>query len=146
MDVTTEDFRRFYESLSNEALLEVDAGELVPVAKACLAEEVAKRGLHAGAGEAAEAVAATEADAAVEEPAEELVSIAEYDYPDEADLAKGLLEGAGIPATVDHEPGIWKLMVPTGMSEQALQMLVSPMTDEELTAQAEAAGVEDGEG
>ncbi len=45
VDVTAEDFRRHYESLSDEALLEIDTSELVELARNCHAEEVARREL-----------------------------------------------------------------------------------------------------
>ncbi len=141
MALTAEDFRQHYESLSDDALLEIHADELTAVAGECLAAEMERRGLLEAEPEPAADAAATEVDpdAAVEE----LTCVAEYDYPDEADLARGLLEAAEIPATVDHEPNNWKLMVPAEFANQALQMLVTPLTDEELAAQAEAAGWED---
>jgi hypothetical protein len=142
VDVTAEDFRRYYESLSDEALLEIDTGELVQLAQDCHAEEVARRGL-------AEEVAEDTTDAPVAAPAEatapgeELVCIVEYDYHDEADLARGLLEAAEIPASLESEPGVVRLMVPKALAEQALGMLAAPLSDEELAAQAEAAGLEE---
>jgi 6-phosphogluconate dehydrogenase (decarboxylating) len=76
---------------------------------------------------------------------EELVCIVEYDYLDEADLARGLLEAAEINASLESEPGVVRLMVPAGFAEQALRMLAAPLSDEELAAQAEAAGFADEE-
>lgn len=140
VDVTAEDFRRHYEILSDEALLDIDTGELVELARTCLAEEVARRGLDLGAsgdGETADpAHPATDSG----DTAEELVCIAEYDYLDEADLARGLLAAAEIPVSFESDTSTFRLMVPAGVAEQALQMLVTPLTDEELAAQAEAAG------
>jgi len=137
VDVTAEDFRRHYESLSDEALLEIDTSELVELAQTCHAEEVARRGL-------AEEAPVVTVDAPVEAAAEEeLVCIVEYDYLDEADLARGLLEAAEIPASLESEPGVVRLMVPAKLAEQALQMLAAPLSDEELEAQAEAAGLGD---
>lgn len=156
MDVTAEDFRRHYAELSDEALLEVDTAELVPIARTCHAEEVVRRGLDA-------VPAADDSPddkvAGTEEPTEELVCIADYDYRDEAELARGLLEAASIPATLETEQGESvqampemnlagtvsgvRLMVPKALAEQALQILATPLSDEELAAQAEAAGLED---
>jgi hypothetical protein len=137
LDVTAEDFIRHYESLSDEALLEIDTGELTQLACRCHADEVARRGLDSGAiGD--EDMAEAAPDAAVEAE-EELVCIVEYDYPDEADLARGLLEAADIPAKIESEPGVVRLMVPEKFSKEALMMLVTPLSDEELEAQAEAA-------
>jgi hypothetical protein len=134
VDVTAEDFRRHYESLSDEALLEIDTGELVELASTCHAEEVTRRGLVEDIPDGA----AIEAPAAGAE--DELVCIVEYDYLDEADLARGLLEAAEIPASLESEPGVVRLMVPASLAEPALRMLAAPLSDEELAAQAEAAG------
>lgn len=142
MDVTAEDFRRHYESLPDEALLEIDTAELVDLARTCHAEEVARRGLDAelppdeDATDAAAAVPGTEAAAG-----DELVCIVEYDYVDEAEIATGLLHAAEIPAALEREPGVERLMVPAKFADQALRMLAdSSLSDEELAAQAEAAG------
>jgi hypothetical protein len=135
VDVTAEDFTRHYESLSDEALLEIDPEELTPIAHGCLVDELTKRGLDSGTD--SDDTAQPAPDEAAEE--EELVCIAEYDYPDEADLARGLLEGAEIPTQLQSEPGIVKLLVPEKFAEEALQMLITPLSDEDLEAQAEAA-------
>jgi hypothetical protein len=142
VDVTAEDFTRHYESLSDEALLEIDPEELTPVARGCFGEELAKRGLATG-DETAEDVAHPGSEAV---PEEEMICIAEYDYPDEADLARGLLEAAEIPAQLESEPGAVKLFVPERFGEQALHMLITPLSDEDLEAQAEAASNPDFEG
>lgn len=142
MDVTAEDFRRYYESLPDDALMEVDTGELVEVARTCHAEEVAKRGLDAAPAE--EEDAGAEADLKPDAD-EELVCIVEYDYVDEAEVALGLLQSSGINAALEHAPGVERLMVPAGLVEQALPLLVTPLSDEELEAQAEAAGDTEGE-
>jgi len=136
LDVTAEDFTRHYESLSDEALLEIDTGELTDLACRCRADELAKRGLDSGVADE-DVAGATPGPAAEEE--EKLICIVEYDYPDEADLARGLLEASEIPAKIESEPGVVRLMVPERFSKEALSMLVSPLSDEELAAQAEAA-------
>jgi hypothetical protein len=137
LDVTAEDFIRHYESLSDEALLDIDTDELTELACRCHADEVARRGLDSGS--VSDEDAAEAAPGAAAEAEEELVCIVEYDYPDEADLARGLLEAAEIPAKVESEPGVARLMVPEKFSKEALMMLVAPLSDEELEAQAEAA-------
>ena len=140
MDVTAEDFRRHYESLSDEALLEVDTGELVELARTCHAEEVARRGLDTRLPEDKDAETEAAEPASEATSGEELVCIAEYDYVDEAEIAMGLLQAAEIPAALEREPGAERLMVPAGLADQALRMLAeSSLTDEELAAQAEAA-------
>ena len=95
-----------------------------------------KRGLNANEASVEDAGHHGSDEAAEEE---ELVCIAEYDYPDEADLARGLLEAAEISTQLESEPGIVKLFVPEKFAEQALQMLMTPLSDEDLEAQAEAA-------
>ena len=141
MNISPEEFRAHYESLSDGALLEVDAAELVPVAQKCLAAEIGRRGLRTDAG-----VAESAAGEPVEElvgTEEELVCVAEYDTSDEADLAIGLLKAAKIAASLEIEPTVVRLVVPASQAEAALQMLVTPLSDEELAAQAEAAGFEE---
>lgn len=142
MDVTAEDFRRHYESLSDEALLEIDTGELTELARRCHAEELARRELDISAP-GGDDVPDTAPRPALEE---ELICIVEYDYTDEANLARGMLEAAEIPASVENEPGVSRLMVPAKFGEQALVMLATPLSDEELAAQAEAAGSFEEEG
>jgi hypothetical protein len=136
VDVTAEDFTRHYESLSDEALLEIEPEELTPVAHGCLIDELTKRGLDTGEASVEDAAQPGSGEPVEEE---ELTCIAEYDYPDEADLARGLLEAAEITTQLQSEPGIVKLFVPEKFAEQALQMLITPLSDEDLEAQAEAA-------
>ncbi len=49
MEVTQADFRQHYELLSDDALLEINAEDLVDVARQCLEEEIANRGLNVAA-------------------------------------------------------------------------------------------------
>jgi hypothetical protein len=141
MDVTAEDFRRHYALLSDEALLDIDPGELVELARNCHAEEVARRGLNQDDSELAEDPDSVPSSGSAEEA--ELVCIVEYDYVDEAEMARGLLEGEKIPVTIESEPGVARLMVPQQFAEQSLRLLVTPLSDEDLEAQAEAAGFEE---
>jgi hypothetical protein len=46
MEVTAVDFRKHFELLSDESLLETNREELVEVAQQCFDEEVARRGLN----------------------------------------------------------------------------------------------------
>ena len=138
MDVTADDFTRHYASLSDEALLEIDTSELTALAGRCHADEVARRGLDDGSGVADEDVASAAPSATAEEE-ENFIPIAEYDYMEEADIARGLLEGSEIPTRIESEPGVARLLVPEKLAEQALMMLASPLSDEDLAAQAEAA-------
>ena len=47
MDVTLDDFRKHFELLSDDALLETNRDELVEAAQQCYDAEIARRGLHA---------------------------------------------------------------------------------------------------
>lgn len=144
MEVSLEDFRRHFELLSDAALLATNRDDLVESARECYDEEVARRGLNTPpddepAGDATSAVLAGH-------EGEELVLIATYNIPDEASLARGLLESAEIPYQLQNEyvalGGFQlRLMVPAAFEEQALEVLQSEISEEELAAQAEAAGI-----
>ncbi|HEX4137240.1 MAG TPA: DUF2007 domain-containing protein [Bryobacteraceae bacterium] len=143
MDVNLEDFRRHFELLSDDALLATNRDDLVETARGCYDEEVTHRGLNAPAvEEAVEEEAVTHQTA----PGAELVLIATYSVYEEANLARGLLESAEIPYQLQNEylslGGIeLRLVVPAAYEEEALQILDSEISEEELAAQAEAAGV-----
>ena len=146
MDITTEDFRRHFDFLSDEALLDTNREELTEVAQQCLDEEIAKRGLHLASEEIPE-----EDDPAADEPSpetEELVVVATYDDAEEADGAKALLDEAKIPSRLvkdasDMEGTQLELLVPANDLFKALDALGLHLSDEELAAQAEAAGMEE---
>jgi hypothetical protein len=145
MAVSAEELRRHYQSLSDAALLEIDPAELVAAARTCLEDEIAARGLNDDAGDA-EAASEAVAEAEPEQAEEKGVCVAEFDYLDEAELAKGLLEAGDVPVTLEHEPGVIRLTVPESVGDFALRLLATtPLSDEELAAQAEAAGFEEDE-
>jgi hypothetical protein len=142
VEVNLDDFRRHFELLSDETLLSTSRDELVEGARVCYDEEVERRGLNAT--EASETVEETP----VAEPVsvEELVAIATYNIPEEASLARGLLESAGIPYRLNNEysplGGIeLRLMVPKVYQDEAVEILETELSEEELAAQAEAAGL-----
>ena len=141
---TVEDFRQHFSSLSDEALLEVERGDLVDTAQSVLDEEIATRGL--AVEEPAEADAVPEASV-------ELVPVARFATIDEARFAKDLLKGAGIPsyfaaeltpnrAWADPSDALELLTTPE-FKEQAQLALESEVSEEDLAAQAEAAGSEE---
>jgi hypothetical protein len=115
------------------------------VAQQCLDDELAKRGLHAAAEEVPE-----EDESAANEPSaeeEELAVVATYDDAEEADGAKALLDEAKIPSRLvkdaaDMEGTQMELLVPATDLFKALDTLGLHLSDEELAAQAEAAGME----
>jgi len=142
MQISLDDFRRHFELLSDEALLAINREELVDTAKQCYDEEVARRGLNHSDAETGEGEIPAPEQVSNDE---RLVEIAQFIIPDEANLARGLLESAGIPYSMNNEysplGGIdLRLLVPASYEEQALEVLQSEISDEELAAQAEAAG------
>jgi hypothetical protein len=136
-----DDIRRHFELLSDEALLEANPDDLTEIARQCHAEEVERRGLLA-APEAAEA-ATENPDAPAAPEADEPITLATYTVYDEANLARGLLQSAGIPCALKSAQatlGVYEilLIVPASMEQDALEVLASDISDEDLAAQAEA--------
>jgi len=141
VEVSLEDFRRHFEILSDEALLATNREELVEIARDCYDEEVSRRGLDSDEAEATEELSEQPADAV-----DEMVLIATFGYPEEANMARGLLESASIPSQIRNELAAVggfeaKLMVPASFEEHALEVLSTEISEEELAAQAEAAGL-----
>lgn len=142
MEVSLDDFRRHFELLSDSALLATSREDLVENARGCYDEEVARRGLNS----AVEAGAASEPGTEPMTAGEELVLISTFHIPEEASLARGLLESAGIPFHLDNEHAALggfqlRLMVPAAFEEEALEVLETQISDDELAAQAEAAAL-----
>ncbi len=143
MDVTAADFRQHFEILSDEALLETNRDDLVEVARQCYDEEIARRGLNA-AEEPAETPAEIAGPPVGDGP--KMVQIATFLSGEELNLARGLLDEASIPYHVVNPlaalGGIeLRLMVPADLEEQSLEILAYEVSEEELAAQAEAAGM-----
>ena len=149
MHAMADDFRSRYDSLSDEALLAENREELVDLARECLDGEMARRGLAPPATEPEPKPAENLA------PGDELVPVADFLSREEGDLARGLLESAGIPCghasgqttgTDWSMTGSLRLLVPARFLDQARELLESPVSEEELAAEAEAAAeaAEDG--
>jgi hypothetical protein len=143
MEISRDDFRRHFELLSDEALLETNRDELVEAAKSVYDEELEQRGLNKPA---TEEPGEPMPDALAPQEGEELVLVATYNIPDEASLARGLLQSAEIPYVLQNDyvalGGIeLRLLVPQQYEEQAIEILQHEISDEELAAQAEAAGM-----
>jgi hypothetical protein len=141
VQVNLDDFRRHFELLSDEALLATNREDLVEGGRLCYDEEVERRGLNSPADEPAEGEAITTEEF---HPADELVLIATYLIPDEASLARGLLSSAEIPYRMENELAPLggfqiRLLVPKAFEAEALEILESEISEEELAAQAEAA-------
>jgi hypothetical protein len=142
MDVNADDFRRHFELLSDAALLATRRDDLTEAGRACYDEEVTRRGLDEPAVEVQE----EGAQAASEE--EQMVEITTFAFAEEASLARGLLDSAGIPSRIATDyvamgPAEFQLLVPKEFEEQAIEVLEHEISDEDLAAQAEAAELED---
>jgi hypothetical protein len=145
LQVDLDDFRRRYAELSDEALLELDRDELVDLARDCYDAELARRGLHRSSS----SPPATEV-----QDHGDLVEAAIFSSSSEADLARALLESAAIPCYLENEfagktlrvSDGFRLFVPATLLENAREILNSPVSDEELIAQAEAEPAPESEG
>lgn len=151
MDISAEDFRHHFELLSDETLVATRREDLVPTAQAVYDEELVRRGLIVeGPEEPVEGVLETDSAEEPEHAAEsqesgreELVSVGEFTDIEEARLALGLLQSAEIPSGLANDKmalGLLLLMVPASYLEAAIQVLGGEISEEELAAQAEAAG------
>lgn len=149
MKIQAEDFRRQYAGLNDDALLAIDREELIPLAQQCYDAELAARGLDAPAAE-------EEApEDAPQTPHENLVELAVFDNPAEAVVARDLMRLAEIPCMLSTDLPLVgsvfnvasdvKLYVPAEFADQAQEVLESDISEEELTAQAEAAGLDEEE-
>jgi hypothetical protein len=142
VEISPDDFRRHFELLSDAALLETNREDLVEAARGCYDEEVARRELNSPPARDETAVA----EPAAESP--EMAVIATYNIPEEASLARGLLESAEIPYHLANEFASLggfqlRLLVPAAFEADALEVLEAQISDEELAAQAEAAGIQE---
>lgn len=145
MKVTAEDFRRRYADLSDEGLLAIDPNDLTDVARKVYDEELARRGL-------AEEARAPEAKALAEELPlpPDLVPLAKFNSVEDAEAARAMLEDEGITARLetdfphlvsDDDPDSGcRLLISPDERAAALEILFPPISEEELAAQAEAAG------
>ena len=126
-----------YENLSDEALHSMNRDDLVELAQQIYDEEIATRGL----GKPAETPLA---EAPQPETTEEMVEVATYTSRSEARLAKSFLLSAEIPCELENEFELkeveLRLLVPISLLEQAQEVLGAEISDEDLAAQAEAAG------
>jgi hypothetical protein len=143
MKLDPAELRQQYESLSDEALLAMKRGDLVDLARQVYDKEVESRGL----GSPAEAVESGSAKLPENESGEELVEAAVYESRSEARLAKSFLLSAEIPCELENELALnnapLRLLVPASMLDQAMDVLGAEISEEELAAQAEAAGEPD---
>jgi hypothetical protein len=152
MNVTAEDLRRHYDSLSDAALLAIQKSDLTDLARACYEEECERRGFG-GPAAGAQTSAASAEGVTVEPVVIQLVTVADSLAAEEARYARELLASAGIPSEIanpnptaafSNAVGDYTLQVSEEFAEHAREILGAELTEEELAAQAEAAGLEDG--
>ncbi len=140
MDISPQEIQQRYAELSDEGLLEINPDDLTELARQYYDAELRARGLQE---EASPPVETPEPDL---KPEDELVEMATFLSMHEADMALTLLRSADIPVQVHNEfasafsAGGIRLLVPASCVEQAEEILASQISDEELLAQAEAAG------
>lgn len=149
MQIDPEEFRRRFDDLSDDALLEVDRDQLVDAAQEIYDAELERRGLleDTEESEGSEEETAPE-DGSPNSPQDEMVLAAECGSMQEVQFARSLLRSAGIPTYVQTDfSGVLaatvedtRVYVPASYLEQAQEILATPLSDEELEAQAEAAG------
>ena len=140
MDSNPQEIQQRYGELSDEAILEIRRDDLTDLARQYYDAELRARGLHE---EPALPVETPEPDL---KPEDELVEIGTFLSMHEADMALTLLRSVEIPVQVQNElvsafaAGGIRLLVPASYLEQSEEILGSQVSDEELLAQAEAAG------
>ena len=144
MQLDPEKLRQHYDRLSDDALLEIPRGDLVDLAREIYDSELARRGLKR-----VPAAPPAPPEEQFEETGE-LALLTEFDDANETLMARSLLESAGIPCWSKGEPaakrasiaglGPHYLLVRRESVDEALELLATPLSDEELAAQAEAAG------
>ena len=146
MTPNPEELRRHYDSLSDLALVEINPTELTPVAQQVLEEVLEARGLLEDGPPTEGAESASDSNS-IDAEQEQLVVAATYDTPSEAQLAVALLRSAQSPCGVMQSKYSTQIdvMVPTAHAEDAQGVLNAEISDEELAAQAEAAGAEEDE-
>jgi hypothetical protein len=146
MQVDPEEFRRRFADLSDDALLEINPDELVDTARELYDAELSRRGLIEEPAES------QPAEGSPDDPKDEPVLAAEFGSAQELAFAQSLLKSSDIPTYNESDfSGILgtteaatKLYVPASYLQQAQELLATPLTDEDLAEQAEAAGEESG--
>jgi hypothetical protein len=154
--IDPEDFRRHYASLSDEALLDIDANELTEIARRCYDEEISRRGFDE-AEEDAEAGLDIEEDGDVEQYAMSDLDGGEkpgwLEHADvafslsvhpgvhntpELEQARNVLKAAQIPYYVaipeNAESPVYELMVPSARYLEAVGLLDTEIFNPEIEA------------
>jgi hypothetical protein len=135
--VPADEFSKYYASLSDEGLLEINRDDLTEVARACYDQELASRGIEAETPPA-EIIEPMNDDI-------EWVPLGSFDL-EEIELAQALLHAEEIPTDTEPPPtanyppltGGLELFVPEAFAARAREILASQISEEELIAEAEA--------
>ncbi len=139
-----EELKRHVADLSDEALLEIEPGDLVEAARGVYEAELTSRGL--AWSQDGQALPAEGLDSGA------LASIAKFESVEEARFARTMLENEGIPVwfvaeltpklmSGDPLAGL-ELVTRTEFVEQAQLVLTTEISEEELARQAEEAAPE----
>ena len=146
MQIDPEDFKRHYAMLSDAALLEVDRDELVDVARALYDAELAERNLALAEPQPV----APPLEALAGHADDELQLVGTFLSMEEANFARGLLQSADVPCSLENEfaaaysgAGALRLLVPASAYDRACEILETEISEEDLIAQAEAEAAED---
>ena len=119
MRIDPEDLKRHYALLSDEALLEIDPADLTDTAYACFEDEMARRKL----APSPEAPHEDPEIPAEPETADAGVAVGTFQYPEELEDARDVLEHAGIPCSIRSNRHQYELVVPPSVREPAEQAL-----------------------
>jgi len=144
LDIDSNEIRQRFANLTDDALLAVERDQLTELAQEIYDDELDERGLLTIPAEDDDEAPAPNPNLP---PGEELVHIATFLDMNDAQMAMNLLRSADISVSLENEMGAayggigaLRLMVPASLAEQAEEILDTEISDEELAAQAEAAG------
>jgi Putative prokaryotic signal transducing protein len=127
VQIDPEDFKRHYELLSDDALLEMDRDDLVDAARMYYDAELARRKL-ARLREPQH----DDPDVPMKtEPPDAEAVVASFQYPDQLAEARDVLESAAIPFSIRANRYQYEVVVPRAFREQAEQKLRSQFLDPE---------------
>src|SRR5689334_1181236 len=96
MKISADELKQAYGNMSDGELLGLDRDELTDVARKCLADELARRGLEKRPGEA---------PVMRDEDGETWACAGIFRTADEATFVTGLLESSGIPTMLEQDVG-----------------------------------------
>jgi hypothetical protein len=142
MKITADDLARSYRGMSNEELILTDQQELTDMARKVLDAEMERRGLTHHDPSAPPAPVQVSVDG---ETVGAWASAGTFRTHDEAEIVRGALESAGVPAEVESDDGdlLWlgttvytahRILVPEEMVADAHSVMESFLAREEMAA------------